>query len=188
MGRENFIWGDLAFYGGIWKPLRNHEWSKVGRGAVNSLVNRFALEEEAVREKFVWYFIKVAIFMGLREHRLEEILKSSYGGQRDETIFYGGCWPLKTPCKEFDLAIGGRLGWVKWFKNGVGKAFIFHAVTLALYPFWWKFYWLSQGTFIFSRLESQSRKNKIATNLWRLKIWWYLSKLLTITIITLILN
>ena len=31
-------------------------------------------------------------------------------------------------------------------------------------------------------LESQSRKNKIATKMSRLKRWWYLSKLLTITI------
>ena len=61
------------------------------------------------------------------------------------------------------------------------EMFIFHAVIPALYPFWWKFYWLSWSTFIFSMLQSQLGK-KIVTKMGRLKRWWYLSKLLTITI------
>ena len=55
----------------------------------------------------------------------------------------GGSWPLKTPWKDFNMAIGGGLGEMKWIKNGEGKGFIFHAIIPALYPFWWKFYWLS---------------------------------------------
>ena len=49
----------------------------------------------------------------------------------------------ETPSKDFNLAIGGRVGWMKWLKNEAGKGFIFHAVIPALYPFWRKFYWLS---------------------------------------------
>ena len=60
-------------------------------------------------------------------------------------------------------------------KKWCTEKFIFHVIIPALYPFWWKFYWLSQSTFIFSMLESRSRKNKIGTKMWRLK-------LLTITI------
>ena len=62
------------------------------------------------------------------------------------------------------------------------EKFILHAIIPALYPFWWKFYWLSLSTFIFSMLGTQSWKNKIVTKIWKLKRWWYLSKLLTITI------
>ena len=57
--------------------------------------------------------------------------------------FHGESWPLKASCKDFNLAISGGLGWMKWLKNGTGKDFIFHTITLALYHFWWKFYWLS---------------------------------------------
>ena len=35
-----------------------------------------------------------------------------------------------------NLAISGGLGWMKWLKNGTGKDFIFHTITLALYHFW----------------------------------------------------
>ena len=89
--------------------------------------------------------------------------------------FYGGSWPLKTPCKDFNLAVVGGLGWMKWLKMDREK-FIFHAIIPALYPLWWKFCWLSQNTFIFSMLESQSWKNKKVTKMWRLKRLWYLSK------------
>ena len=37
-------------------------------------------------------------------------------------------------------------------------------------------------------LKSQSWKNKIVTKMWRLKRWWHLSKLLTITMTSLILG
>ena len=30
--------------------------------------------------------------------------------------FYGESWPIKTPCKDFNLAIVGGLGWIKWLK------------------------------------------------------------------------
>ena len=46
-------------------------------------------------------------------------LKLSYGGQdtKEWNHFYVGRWPLKTPCKNFNLAIGGGLV-IKWLKNG----------------------------------------------------------------------
>ena len=67
-----------------------------------------------------------------------EILKPSYGGkpQRDGATFYGESCTLKTPSKDFNLAVGGGLGWMKWLENGAGKGFIFHAIILALYLFW----------------------------------------------------
>ena len=37
--------------------------------------------------------------------------------------FYGG-WPLKTPRKDFDLTIGGGLGWMKCLEIGQGKIYI----------------------------------------------------------------
>ena len=40
-----------------------------------------------------------------------------------------------TPCKDFDLAIVGRLGWIKWLKKA-RKMFIFHTIIPALYTFW----------------------------------------------------
>ena len=52
---------------------------------------------------------------------------------------------LDTPSKDFYLAIGGGLGWMKWLKNAAEKGFIFHAVIPAMYPFCLKFIglWLS---------------------------------------------
>ena len=44
--------------------------------------------------------------------------------------FYGGSWPLKTPCKDFNLAIVGGLGWMKWLKNGAGKCLYFMQLFL----------------------------------------------------------
>ena len=41
---------------------------------------------------------------------------------------------------------------------------------------------------MFSMLKSQPWKNKIVTKMWRLKRWWHLSKLLTITMTSLILG
>ena len=37
--------------------------------------------------------------------------------------------------KDFHLAIGRGLGWVKWLKNGVGQGFVFRKIILAQYPF-----------------------------------------------------
>ena len=44
--------------------------------------------------------------------KLVEILKLPNGGQvtKGWDRFYGGSWPLKTPCKDFNLAILGGLG------------------------------------------------------------------------------
>ena len=77
--------------------------------------------------------------MGLeRAYRLGEILKSSYGRQATKgwDHFYGESWSLETACKDFNLTIGGGLG---WSKNGVGNGFVFHAIIPALYLFWWNF-------------------------------------------------
>ena len=41
--------------------------------------------------------------------------------KRDGTIFMRESWPLKKPCKDFNLAIVGELGWMKWLKNEAAK-------------------------------------------------------------------
>ena len=82
--------------------------------------------------------------------------------QRDGTIFMGEVDPSRYHVKV--------LIWQLGLKTAAGKS-IFHAIISALYPLWWKFYWLSESTFIFSMLESQSWKSKILTKMWRLKRW-----------------
>ena len=54
------------------------------------------------------------------------MLKLSYGGQatKDQDRFYWGGWSLNISCKDFNLAIGGGLGWVKRLKIGQGKGYI----------------------------------------------------------------
>ena len=83
----------------------------------------------------VFCLIIVVIFIGLgRAYRLGwghfEVIKwgTSHKGMEH---FYGRSWPLKTPCKNFNLAIVG-LGWIKWGR-GIIK---FHGIISALYPFW----------------------------------------------------
>ena len=44
--------------------------------------------------------------------------------QRDKGYFYGGSSILKVPCKDFNLAIVGELGWMKWLKMGQKKVYI----------------------------------------------------------------
>ena len=58
-------------------------------------------------------------------------LKLSNGGQATKgwDHFYAGSWPLKTPCKDCNLAIVG-LSWMKWLKNGVGKCLYFMQLFL----------------------------------------------------------
>ena len=75
-------------------------------------------------------------------------------------LFYGESCLLKTPYRDFNLAIVGELGWMKWLKNRAGKCIYFMQLFL----------------------ESQAWKNKIEDKMGRLKRWWYLSILLTITI------
>ena len=82
--------------------------------------------------------------------------------------FYGGTWPLETTCKDFNLAIRGGLGWMKWLKNGTGKGFMFHAIIPALYPFWSKFYWLKCLYIQYAWISIMT--NKIVIKMWRLKM------------------
>ena len=73
---------------------------------------RFAWDV-AVKGNFVCCLIIVVIFIGLgRSYRLGGTLKLSYGVQaiKGWDHFYRGILPLKTPCKDFNLAIGGGLG------------------------------------------------------------------------------
>ena len=70
----------------------------------------------------------VVMFIGLgRAYRLGDILKLSNGEQATKRWdhFYGGSWPLKTPCKDFNLAIVVGPGWMKWLKTGAGKSLYF---------------------------------------------------------------
>ena len=77
-----------------------------------------------------------------RAYRLREYFRVIIGEQATKVwdYFYGGSLPLVIPCKDFNLAIGGGLGWMEWLKSGAGKGFIFHELhelhIPALYPFW----------------------------------------------------
>ena len=56
--------------------------------------------------------------MGLeRAYRLEGDHRMGGKPQRYGTIFYGGSWPLKTPCKYFNFAVGGGMEYMKWLKK-----------------------------------------------------------------------
>ena len=37
-------------------------------------------------------------------------------GRKGREHFHKGSWPLKTPCKDFNLAVVGGIGWMKWLK------------------------------------------------------------------------
>ena len=60
------------------------------------------------------------------------ILKLSNGGQVTKRLdhFYGGSWSHKTPCKDFNLAIVGGIGWMKWLKNAAEKCLSFMQLFL----------------------------------------------------------
>ena len=80
--------------------------------------------------------------------------------QKAGTIFYGVAVAPRDTKQRFSFDNWRRAWLVEMVKNGTEKGFIFHAITPALYPFWWKFYWLSYSTFMFSVLESQSWKKQ----------------------------
>ena len=48
------------------------------------------------------------------------------GGQakKGSDHFYGGSSPLKTSCRDFNLAIVGGLDWMKFLKMGQGRVYI----------------------------------------------------------------
>ena len=72
---------------------------------------------------------ELSCLWGLEEHIVSgEILKSSYGIEATKgwDHFLLGELALKTPGKDFHVAIRGGLGWMKWLKNGTEKSFIFH--------------------------------------------------------------
>ena len=51
-------------------------------------------------------------------------MKLSNGGEANHKgmrPFLLGSWTLKTPCKDFNLAILGGLNWMKWLKKRAGK-------------------------------------------------------------------
>ena len=95
--------------------------------------DQVCLGDLAVGGNFVFCLIIVVIFIGLgRAYRLGGTLTLSNAGQDRKWCdhFYGGSWPLKTPCKDFNLAIVGGLGWMKWLKNGAGKCLYFMQLFL----------------------------------------------------------
>ena len=59
-------------------------------------------------------------------------LKLLNGGQvaKGWNHFYRRSGHHKTPCKDFDLATVGGLGWMKWLKNGAGKCLYFMQLFL----------------------------------------------------------
>ena len=125
--------------------------------------------------------------MGLgRAYRLGDILKSSMvvpplvRAQRDGTIF-GGALDLSRD----RLKIGGGLGWMKWLKNGVGKSFIFHAVSQTM-SFLVKVLLVKLKCLYIQDTWISIMKKQIVTKMWRSKRWWCFSKLLAISITSLI--
>ena len=50
--------------------------------------------------------------------------------------FLWGKLTLENLCKDFNLAIGGGLGWIEWLKNGTGNGFIYHVIIPELYTLW----------------------------------------------------
>ena len=72
-----------------------------------------------------------------RTYRIGDILEPLLGGkpQRDGIIFMGEVDP-ENLCKDFNLAIGGGLGWIEWLKNGTGNGFIYHVIIPELYTLW----------------------------------------------------
>ena len=63
--------------------------------------------------------------------------QASLKGMGDGTIFMGGIdlWRELTSCKDFNLAIVGGLGWMKWLKSGAGKYLYFMQLFLHYIPF-----------------------------------------------------
>ena len=72
---------------------------------------------------------KVIIWREVRGKASHKRLGPFFIGRVDELT-------LDAPSKDFNLAIGGGAGWIKWLKTGAGKGFIFHAIFPALYLFW----------------------------------------------------
>ena len=72
--------------------------------------------------------IIVVKFIGLgRGYRLRgdfEFIKSVWQATKGWGHFHGESWPLKAPCKDYNLVIVGRLGWMKWVKMGQGNVYI----------------------------------------------------------------
>ena len=68
----------------------------------------------------------------MEEHIGWGVLKLSNWGQATNKWdhVYGGSLPLKTPCKDFNLAIVGGLGSIKCLKNGAGKCLYFMQLFL----------------------------------------------------------
>ena len=106
--------------------------------------------------------------------------------QRAGTIFYGESWPLEAPSKDFHLAIGGGLGWIKWLKNGQGKVLHFMQLFLHYILFGQSFTgYIKEPSYI--QYVWKSWKNKIITKMWGSKRGWYFSNLLTISNTSLVL-
>ena len=59
-------------------------------------------------------------------------MKLSYGGQTTKGWyhFYVESLPLKRPFKNFNLAMGGGLVWMKWLKYDAGKSLYFMQLFL----------------------------------------------------------
>ena len=112
-------------------------------------------------------------------YRLGEILKLSYERQATKGCdhFYWGSWALETPYKDFNLAIGRGLPWMKWLENGMQLynysctiSFLVKILLINLKCLHIQYAWIS----IMKKQNTNQNVN--------VERWWYLSKLLTITI------
>ena len=90
--------------------------------------------------KLVFCLIIVVILIGLgRVYRLGrrlafEVMKWEKATKGWDYL-YGGSWPLKTPCRDFNLVIVRELDSMKWLKNGTGHCLHFMQLFLHYIPF-----------------------------------------------------
>ena len=119
-------------------------------------------------------------------YRLGEILKLSYERQATKGCdhFYWGSCALETPYKDFNLAIGRGLVWMKWLENGTGKnlyfmqlynysctiSFLVKILLINLKYLHIQYAWISI-------MKKQNSNQNV-----KVERWGNLSKLLTITI------
>ena len=98
--------------------------------------DQVCLGDLAVGGSFVFCLIIAVIFIGLvRAYSLWrgdfEVIKWGEGqATKGWNHFNGGNRPLQAPCKDFNLAIVGRLGWMKWLKNRLRKCLYFMKLFL----------------------------------------------------------
>ena len=102
-------------------------------------------------------------------------------GSRGKLCILWGKLKPQTTCKDFNLAIAEGLDWMKWVKLGQGNVYILCNYSCTI-SFLVKILLVKLKYLYVQYAWISIMKNNIVTNMGRLKRWWYLSKLLAITI------